>query len=192
MKPQFFARTLGICGASLLLAETLIAQPDNSSGTTYRYGPGSSQTSPQSPSAYSAPSPTSRMGPERATRLMNANVKDLQGNSVGQISDFIINPASGRIQFAVISLSDQSGKLTAVPWGLIRPGSDPNTCTLNVSKQKLEGSQTFDSNSWPDFSQPSTSQQIYSYFGVQPGRYRNYERNPSGENPNYPGTPPQP
>jgi PRC-barrel domain len=122
------------------------------------------------------------MGPERASQLMSATVKDQQGNAVGQINDFVINPASGRIQFAVISLSDQSGKLAAVPWALIRSGSEPNSCTLNVSKQKLDSSQTFDASSWPDFSQPSTSQQIYSYYGVQPGHYGAGGNAPTGGN----------
>ena len=124
------------------------------------------------------------MGPERVTQLMSATVKDKQGEAVGQINDFIVHPATGRIQFAIISLGDQAGKLTAVPWALIRPGSEPNTCTLNVSKQKLESSQTFDASSWPDFSQPATSQQIYSYFGVQPGRYGTGGHAPTGGNEN--------
>jgi hypothetical protein len=98
---------------------------------------------------------------------MGATIKDQQGNTVGQVNDFIVHPASGRIQFAVISLSDQTGKLTAVPWPLLRPGSDPSTFTLNVDKQKLASAQTFDTTSWPDFSQPSTAQQIYSYYGIQ-------------------------
>ena len=82
---------------------------------------------------------------------------------MGTITDFVVNPAFGRIHFAVLSLSDpsQSGKLTAVPWQLVRPGSDPSTFMLNVDKQKLASAQTFDATSWPDFSQPSWSQQIY-------------------------------
>jgi hypothetical protein len=98
---------------------------------------------------------------------MGATVKDQQGNTLGQVNDFIVSPASGRIQFAVISLSDQTGKLTAVPWPLLKPGTDPSTFTLNVDKQKLASAQTFDTTSWPDFSQPSTAQQIYSFYGIQ-------------------------
>ena len=100
---------------------------------------------------------------------MGATVKDQQGSTIGQINDFVVNPASGRIQFAVLSLNDQAGKLTAIPWQLVRPGADPTSCTLAISKQKLEGAQTFEAGSWPDFNQPATDQQIYSFFGVQPG-----------------------
>jgi sporulation protein YlmC with PRC-barrel domain len=107
---------------------------------------------------------------ERLSQVMGSSVKSASGESLGQINDFIVNPASGRVQFAVISLGDQSGKLTAVPWQLIRPGTEPNTFTLNTSKQKLDGAQTFDASSWPDFSQSQWSHQIYSYYGVQPNR----------------------
>jgi hypothetical protein len=98
---------------------------------------------------------------------MGATVKSSTGESLGQINDFIVNPASGRIQFAILSLSDQPGKLTAVPWPLLRPGADPSTFTLNVDKQKLSSAQTFDATSWPDFSQPGWSQKVYSFYGIQ-------------------------
>lgn len=111
---------------------------------------------------------------------MNATVKDQEGNEVGQISDLEVQPASGRIQFAIIALRDQNGKLTAVPWALIRRGSEPNTCTLSVSKDKLAGAQTFDSSSWPDFTQPSTGQEINQYYGVHPGRSSFGGRVPTG------------
>lgn len=100
---------------------------------------------------------------------MGSTVKDQQGNTLGQINDFVVSPGSGRIQFAVISLNDQAGKLTAIPWQLVRPGSDPTSCTLAVSKDKLDNAQTFDASSWPDFNQQQATQQIYSHYGVQPG-----------------------
>src|SRR5437879_8223602 len=45
----------------------------------------------------------------RASKLMGAEVKSSQGQSLGKINDVIFNPASGRIDFAVISLSSSSG-----------------------------------------------------------------------------------
>ncbi len=211
MKLNLLPRTIAFCVTSSLLVGSLMAGPNDSSSSSSSSDPNSPGSSSSSSSASSALSPTSRMGPERASQLMSATVKDQQGNSVGQINDFVISPTTGRIQFAIISLSDQAGKLTAVPWALIRTGSEPNTCTLNASKQKLDSSQTFDASSWPDFSQPSTSQQIYSYYGVQPGRFGTGGNVPTGgnesggsssgqpdqsnpsspSNPGNPGTPPQ-
>jgi hypothetical protein len=132
------------------------------------------------------------MSAERLSQLMSATVRDQQGNEVGQIRDFVVSPASGRIQFVVVSLRDQSGKLTAVPWLLIRSGSEPNSCTINTTKDKLSGSQTFEAGNWPDFSQPATTQEIYSYYGVQPGRSGARRMTPGAnegqESPEHPGT----
>lgn len=188
MKLKVLLRTVAACATSSLIAGSLMAaqvdssSPGISSGDTNSLGSsprsGSSWGTSRSGSSLSA---TSRMGPERLSQLMSATVKDQEGNAVGQISDFVVQPNSGRIQFAIISLSDQNGKLTAVPFTLIRSGSEANTCTLNCSKDKLAGSQTFDSSSWPDFTQPSTSQQIYSYFGVRP-RFGAGGRVPTGGN----------
>src|SRR5262249_16831022 len=91
-----------------------------------------------------------RMGHQevRASQIMGAQVKDNQNQELGTISDVILNPASGRVDFAVISLSggtgtgstasttttgttssttgsptslSSAGKLVPVPWMLIRP-----------------------------------------------------------------------
>jgi sporulation protein YlmC with PRC-barrel domain len=91
-------------------------------------------------------SPTGRTGQSmRASKLTGAEVKDSQGQSVGRIEDVVVNPSSGRIEFAVLSLSSgtaasttspstttpatttttasTAGKLVPVPWMLLRPGS---------------------------------------------------------------------
>ncbi len=181
MKRKLLLRTLACCMTSCLLAGTSMARQASTpgsadTGSTGR-GAGASQLQSGSSSSSSTLSPTGSqtgtMGsqkPERLSQLMGASVKGQNGETLGQINDFIVQPTYGRIQFAVISLSDQSGKLTAVPWQLVQPGTDPTSLTLNVDKQKLSSAQTFDASSWPDFSQPGWSHTIYSYYGIQPGR----------------------
>lgn len=200
--------TVAICMSGSLLAGSLLAGPNDTTTpgrATYPYN-GAQSATPPAPSTRPL-SPASRMSPERLSQLMSATVKDQQGNEVGQIRDFVVSPVSGRIQFVVISLGNQSGRLTAVPWLLIRSGSEPNTCTINATQEKLSGSQTFEAGNWPDFSQPTTSQQIYSYYGVQPARPgarrmtpganqgQESPENPGTQNPQpptTPGTPPRP
>ena len=215
MKHKLLPRTIAICAAGSLMAGSLMAapgDPGSAASPSDPSSPGAASSSQSTSSSSLAPSPTSRMGPARASQLMSATVKDQQGNTVGQINDFVISPRTGRIVFAIVSLSDQGGKLTAVPWMLIRPGGEPNTCTLNTTKEKLDSSQTFDASSWPDFSQPSTSMQIFTFYGVRPGRFgggsnQGEENEPGGTSsgqpesgspgsqspgtPGTPGTPPQ-
>ncbi|MDB6111056.1 MAG: photosystem reaction center subunit [Pedosphaera sp.] len=182
MKRTLLLRTIALCMTGTLLTGSLIArQSSGSSGSSSDPSSSGSSSSGSSASPYGSSSSSSGLSPtgssmssqkpERLSQIMGATVKGQTGETLGQINDFVVNPASGRIQFAVISLSDQSGKLTAVPWPLLRPGSDPSTFTLNVDKQKLSSAQTFDASSWPDFSQPGWSQKVYSYYGIQlPGR----------------------
>jgi len=104
--------------------------------------------SPSNPSArYSA---TGRMGQQevRASKLMGSEIKSSSGETLGTISDVILNPSSGKVDFAVLSLSStlgstgndstsstgtagtstsassqstsSGGKLAAVPWSLLR------------------------------------------------------------------------
>lgn len=179
---------MAFCMAGSLFAGTAIArQAGGDAGGVGGSGNfGSSQ--PPAP-GYSTLSPSSSRGQQsqRLSQLMGATVKDQQGNSIGQINDFVVNPMSGRIQFAVISLNDQSGKLTAVPWQMVRPGSDPTTCVVTASKDKLDDAQTFDASSWPDFTQPSTSRDIYSHYGMQMPAGRSGYQNQGGTGENESG-----
>lgn len=107
-------------------------------------------------------------------QLMNAAVKDQTGQNLGNIEDLIVNPQSGRVEFAVLSIG---GKLHPVPFQLLTPsstgattgtmGTSQTTFTANVDRQKIEQSPSFERSQWPSISKDWT-QQIYSHYGVQP------------------------
>jgi len=161
MKQQLL-RTIVACAAGLALGTQ--AQTSSSSGGTSTDPsssyPSSSTTSPSSSGSYGSSSSsqsgwgshrlraTGRMGHEvlRGSQLTGAEVKGTTGSQVGTISDTIINPVSGRLEFAVISVNDNGssisstpassgatgissasssagGKQVAVPWMLLRSSS---------------------------------------------------------------------
>ena len=112
----------------------------------------------------------------RASKLIGTQVNDLSGNRAGQIRDIVINPRSGRIDFALLSLNgasaDADGNLVPVPWKLLRPStaqysdaSSQPVFTLNVDQRKLHGAPTLSST---DLDQSQWRQRIYSYYGVTP------------------------
>jgi sporulation protein YlmC with PRC-barrel domain len=121
MKKQLLSIT-AFCAALLVMG----AQAQSSSDQTT--SPGTSGSSDSS-SSYSGQSGTSRhhygatgrMGQQeiRASQLMGANLTGSSGETLGTISDTIINPASGRIDFAVISLnsSGSSSGSSTTPGG---------------------------------------------------------------------------
>ena len=124
-------------------------------------------------------------GAVRATKLVGAQVNDISGHRVGQIQDIIVNPVSGRIDFALMSVGTSSsqaatdagatnGKLLPVPWSLFRaPSSSAQystssgqpTFTLNADQNKLTSAPAVD---WSDLNQSEWRQRIYAYYGVTP------------------------
>jgi len=206
MKKQLI-QALVFCAACLVAG----AQAQNSSGSA-----GGSSTDPNSPSsssplsgasssdssgtssAYRHLSATGRMGHHelRASQLTGAQITSGSGSEVGMISDVIINPALGRVDFAIFSLSSSgssatspsasstasstTGKQIAVPWSLLRPSSKARAVGSAPSTPGSTGQQfsfvftgdTSKLQSAPtfdantDLSQPGWRQSIFSYFGV--------------------------
>jgi len=165
MKTKLLSRTLALGVTGCLLTTAAMARQAT---PTTPAQPGYSSQGSSSSSGWNRKGMMSGQNSKRLSQLMGATVKGQDGQTLGQINDFIVQPNFGRIQFAVISLADQSGKLTAVPWQLLQPGTETTSFTLNVNKQKLDNAQTFDASTWPDFTQPGWGHSIYSYYGVQP------------------------
>ena len=112
--------------------------------------------------------------------ILGAPVNDSSGNRCGLIQDIVVNPRSGRIDFALLSLnsnpgitSASSGNLVPVPWSLLKaPASsqysettEQPTFTLNADPNKLQNAPTI---SQTDIYQSQWRQRIYAYFGVTP------------------------
>jgi len=139
MRKQFLS-IIATCAACLALG----AQAQTSAG-----GSSADQTTGQSSESSRRFGSGARMGHHevRASKIIGAEVKSGQAQTLGTINDVVFNPASGRIDFAVISLNSTSGssqsstsssttsattssssagtsgKLVAVPWMLLRSSS---------------------------------------------------------------------
>jgi sporulation protein YlmC with PRC-barrel domain len=208
MKRKLFltALSLGITGALLVAATTRAADDDpKSSSSSSKSDPSKSDPSKSDPSAKpdqggagSGSSTTSGMSHKitRTSQLTTAQVKSSSGEALGQVNDLLVNPNTGRIEFAVISLQAgaQSGKLTALPWQLIRASGEGQNINLtaNVDQSKISTAETFDQTQWPDMSQPTWAQTIYSHYGVQRGGTGTGGRVPIGGSESGTGTSPSP
>jgi sporulation protein YlmC with PRC-barrel domain len=150
-------------------------------------------------------------GAVRASKLTGARVSDSSGQRVGTIQDVLINPSSGRIDFALLSLntsststssaygnksstsestmtsSSSSGKLVPVPWSLLR--SSASSSQYSASSEQPTFTLNADQNklnSAPtvdesDLSQSQWQQRIYSYYGVTPHSSMGASDSPQGE-----------
>jgi sporulation protein YlmC with PRC-barrel domain len=108
----------------------------------------------------------------RTSKLVGADVENMQGEDLGQIEDIVLDPQDGRVAYAVLSFGGFLGlgeKYFAIPWSaLTAKAGEDNTLVLNVDKEKLKNAPGFDKNSWPNMADRTWGQQIHSYYGVPP------------------------
>ena len=104
----------------------------------------------------------------RASQYIGATVRDRADQTLGMIQDLVFNPATRQVDFAVISLvtPNEAGKLTAVPWPLLRTSAEPGRVVATVDRSRITAAPTFEAGNWPDFSQASYSQRLYSHYGL--------------------------
>jgi len=103
----------------------------------------------------------------KLSQAQGAQVLDRQNNNVGTIRDLVAEPDSGRIHFAILSLTgaEAVGKLTAVPWSSLHQQS-PNTFVLQADKETLRTARSFTQDHWPDFSQRDVADSYYTHYGL--------------------------
>lgn len=114
--------------------------------------------------------------PYRASKIIGAAVKNSAGEDLGKIEDFVVEPASGRTKYAVLSFGGFLGigdKWFAIPWRALnseRDASDKFHFVLHVSKERLKNAPGFDKNVWPDVGDPKWASDIETFYPAQEAR----------------------
>ena len=155
-----------------LVATTVLAQQTPSSSPSSKSSqssqPGVSSSSQTDSSTLSATGRGSGHAGQqthfRSQKVIGAQVKSSSGEDIGRIEDVILNPATGRIDFAVISAEN---KLVPVPWQLIslsaQGGTSSSTSiTTGTSTSTDPSSTTSPSSTSPSSTSPTASSSIYA------------------------------
>jgi len=106
-----------------------------------------------------------------SSTLSGDPVRNVQGEDLGKIEDFMIDLESGRIAYAVLSFGGVLGigdKLFAVPWKAMTVDTDRHCFVLNVPKERLKDAPGFDKNNWPDITNIEWGTQVNSFYGTKP------------------------
>lgn len=101
----------------------------------------------------------------RASSLIGMNVKNQQGEGLGEIKDLVLDLQSGKISYAVLSVGGFLGirdKLIAIPPSVFTMDTTDNKLVLNADKAKLQQAPGFARNNWPDVENPAWG----AYWGV--------------------------
>jgi hypothetical protein len=106
-----------------------------------------------------------------AGSLAKDKVKNLNGEKLGDIVDFMIDLDSGRVAYAVLSFGGVLGvgsKLFAIPWKAMTLDTEDHAFILDTPKEALERAPGFDKDNWPDMSDPKWGTDIHTHYGIKP------------------------
>jgi sporulation protein YlmC with PRC-barrel domain len=111
-------------------------------------------------------------GPELmgADTLLGNDVYNRKGEDLGDIKEFMIDMASGKVAYAVLSFGGILGlgdKLFAVPWKALTLDTENKRFTLDVSKEELEEAPGFDKDTWPSMADPAWAARVHQFYGAK-------------------------
>lgn len=104
----------------------------------------------------------------RLSQLIGKDIRNAQGEDLGDIKDVIIDVNNGRVHYVVLSFGGFLGlgdKLFAYPARSFTPASNKDELILNVAKERLKDAPGFESNKYPDFGTADYRERVDSYFG---------------------------
>jgi len=108
----------------------------------------------------------------KGSTFIGADVENPQGQNLGDIKDVVIDRASGRIAYAVVSFGGFLGmgeKLFAVPWGAFsQPNTNNDKFVLAVDKERLKNAPGFEQHNWPQMTSREWVTGLYSYYNIPP------------------------
>jgi hypothetical protein len=107
-----------------------------------------------------------------AHTLLGNDVSNKDGKGLWDIKEFMIDMASGRVAYAVLSFGGLLGmgdKLFAVPWAALSLDTVNKRFTLDIQKETLKDAPGFDKDSWPSMSDRTWAAGVHSFYGTPYG-----------------------
>lgn len=104
-----------------------------------------------------------------ATSLIGDDVRNPQGESLGDLKELMIDLGTGKVGYAVIAFGGVLGlgeKLFAVPWQALRVDHQNKCLVLDVAKDRLKEAPGFDKDNWPNFSDPAFADTVQGYYRI--------------------------
>jgi sporulation protein YlmC with PRC-barrel domain len=142
---------------SLMLASGVSAQQP----ATPEQGQPASQSSQSSPSASNRKPDalTAVQGILLSTEtLLGSDVKNSQAQDVGNLKQLMVDPHTGRVMYAVVSMGGFLGmgeKTVIVPWNALEVARDGKSLVLNVSPQMLQQAPAYEKGKEPMYAPTS-------------------------------------
>jgi sporulation protein YlmC with PRC-barrel domain len=112
-------------------------------------------------------------GPEvmDAATLQGDKVVNGNGDALGKIEAIMLDVASGRVAYAVLTFGGIFGmgtKLFAIPWSALTLDAAEKSFVINVGKEHLEKAPGFDKDHWPSMADQGWAAAVHTYYQVKP------------------------
>ncbi|MBK1672460.1 PRC-barrel domain-containing protein [Ectothiorhodospira shaposhnikovii] len=101
--------------------------------------------------------------------LIGSEVVTVKEEKLGTIKDFMMNTASGSINYAVISAGGFLGigdKLYAVPWEALSLDIRAKNFVLDVDVEQFKSAPGFEKDDWPNMADETWARKVKSHFGL--------------------------
>jgi sporulation protein YlmC with PRC-barrel domain len=104
----------------------------------------------------------------RASKLIGSEVRNPQGEKLGEIKDLIVDVGNDRVHYAVLSFGGVMGvgdKLFAYPVRSFSQTADKDELVLNVDKARLRSAPGFDKDRYPDWNTGRYREEVERFHG---------------------------
>ena len=148
-KPSVLLGMLAVL--TLMLASGVLAQqsapPEQSKSTSQ------SSQGPLTASSHKPDALTAVQGMLLSTEtLLGSDVKNPQGQDVGNLKQLMLDPHTGRVMYAVVAIGGFLGmgeKTVVVPWSALEVARNGKSLVLNVSPQMLQPASAYEKGKEP-------------------------------------------
>lgn len=107
-----------------------------------------------------------------ADTLTGNKVVNPQGDTLGTVSDIMLDVPRGRIAYLVMSSGGFLGlgdRLFAIPWSVLVLDTDRKCFVLDAKKATFENAPGFDKNHWPSTTEEDAwHQKVHGHFNADP------------------------
>jgi hypothetical protein len=89
---------------------------------------------------------------QKGSKIIGSAVKNLQGETLGRITELVLKLEDNRVAYAVLSFGGFLGlgeKFFAVPLSALKPSAEADTFILDTDKERFKDAPGFDKSSWP-------------------------------------------
>jgi len=102
--------------------------------------------------------------------LIGIEVKNLEGQDLGDIVDIMLDETSGATAYAVIATGflGLGDRYFAVPWRALRINSKKELVQLDISRDDFKKAPSFNKENWPAFPHSDFITEVHDYFGFSP------------------------